>query len=124
MSKEGNSGRDTPDVFLEKLKLEQLEFGSENYWVVRKALEIGQLYYERYESNSGFLSGLEEQDIERQKEEVIRNNGNNPMFMDKFKNICKWMMTDLGTIPAVRISRKLGYLKDKIRETDERVDLV
>ena len=124
MDKERKFGNGIIDSFWEKLKSEKLELGSDIYRACEEAIGIGWLYFERYKSNSGLLSGLEEQDIERQIGEVVRINGDNPMFIEKFKNICNWMTTGLEPIPVARISRKLEDLRDKIREANGRTDLV
>lgn len=124
MHKELNYQNGVTDGFAEKFKSERLEVGSDNYRAVREALEIGRLYYLNYQSSSGLVSGLDEKKMDRHKERVVKLNDNNPVFTDKFMDICDWMTADLGTLPAIRIFRKLRILVDKISEVDGGTDLV
>lgn len=123
MRKEINNQNGTNDNFWKEFSSEKLEIGSDSYRAVKEALEIGRIYHLKFELRSG-LSGIEGIEMELHKDRIVETNVNYPAFVDKFIEICNWMVTDLGTIPAARISRKLGYLEDKLEEVNGRTDLV
>jgi len=123
MNKEANSSKVVVDDFLKEFGIEKLEFGSDNYRAVKEALEIGRMYQLKYELGDG-LSRVEKLAIQLHKDRVVQANKDSCEFVEKFIHLCDWVVADLGYLPAVRIYRKIELLTDKIKEVDERVDLV
>jgi hypothetical protein len=130
--KESNSDGGAGNCW-EQLCLEEIEVGSNNYRVLIAALKIGRMYYydvltipasEQQSGLNSLLSKLHREKIEKCMEEIKKDNENNPGFIDKFNEVCGLLMTDLGTIPSIKIAWRLGILENKIKEADSRADLV
>lgn len=120
------------DIFWEKFKSERVMVGSDNYRAIKEVLRIGRILRfemivepaDNYKTTSDvLLSKIHLGKIEKEKEEIIKNNINNLIFIDTFKEIASRLTTDLGPIPILRMYTRLGILADKIKEADKKANL-
>ena len=118
---------------LEQLGLGKLKVGSDNYLAVKKALEIDKICYLDLlivsvgKQRSGLdlmLLNKHKGKIDEKIEEIVKANGDNQMFADKFREICEFIMFDLENTPSIMLSYRFLLLQGKIQEAEQRTDLV
>lgn len=124
MNKEKFLGNKTEDVFWEKLKPIQVEFGDQTYQALMEAIIIGQVCLVEFKLKSTPLSERDKDKIDEWINKVVNNNNNNFEFTQWFNEACRWLTCDQGTVLSDMILIKLGFLEDKIKQANERTDLV
>ena len=130
MNKERSGQGETSNGFWEKLKNENIELGSDNYRAVEAAMTVAREYHhhllllETHSSIERELMSLNYKNrINKFKEEIkLREKGLN--FLNKFDEICDWMGRDLGGVPTITISIRLGILEHIIDKTNSSSNLV
>jgi hypothetical protein len=140
-----NKERNFPDrvhcdsVEIEKMRFGQLGFdkkievGSVDYEAVIKALMIGNNCYldlliisevKQRSTSDLMLLDIHERKIDGEIEKIIEMKGGNQIFADKFRKICRYIMSDLENTSSIMLSYRFVLLERKIKEADGRTNLV
>lgn len=132
-NKEGNCYEGVHGGFLDKFKSERLVTESEEYRAVKEVLLIGRTYYldiliileekQRLESDS-ILLREDKRNVDKRIDQVLKDNDDNLVFVNKFKETWEFIMSDLKNTSSIMLSNRFVLLQKKIQEAEERTDLV
>ena len=130
MNKEIDNQSESSNDYWNRLRKEKIELDGDNYRAVKAAITVAREYHHHLlllETHSSIekelMSLMFENRIKRFKDE-IKLRENELIFLNKFDEICGWISKDLGGMPAVTVSKRLGTLEQKIKETDSNPNLV